>query len=252
MPVKSATALPAARIPPISPKTPLRRAEQQRAIETRSQILNASIAEFAEKGFDAASIRSIADRIGVQHPLITYHYRNKDALWRAAAEYAFDRIRAEWDESIPQDASLSPLERLRLEYRILFRYTASFPEFHRLMRQEAQTDTPRLRWVAEMVINPLLDRVLPQIEEAQLAGLLPQVEPLLFHYMMVSLTATLSDFGNEIKVTKGLMIDDPDCVDSFWKLVDEIVFVRSGLADATPAKGRSRPKRVNGTGVAAS
>ena len=178
----------------------------------------------------------------MQHPLITYHFRNKDALWRAAAEYAFDRIRAEWDESIPQDASLSPLERLRLEYRILFRYTALFPEFHRLMRQEAQADTPRLRWVAEKVINPLLDRILPQIQEAQQTGLLPSVEPLLFHYMMVSLTATLSDFGNEIKVIKGLMIDDPDCIDRYWTLVDEIVFVRSGLGSAGPARRTARAK----------
>ena len=170
----------------------------------------------------------------MQHPLITYHYRNKDALWRAAAEYAFDRIRAEWDESISHEAPLSPLGRLRLEYRTLFRYTAAFPEFHRFMRQEAQSDTPRLRWVAEMVINPILDRILPQIEEAQQAGLVPHVEPLLFHYMMVSLTATLSDFGSEIEVVGGLMVDDPGVIDSYWQLVDEMVFVRSGLAAVSP------------------
>ncbi len=238
-------------VSPSNPKGPQRRAEQQRAVETRSQILNAAIVEFAEKGFEAASIRSIADRIGVQHPLITYHYRNKDALWRAAAEYAFGQIREEWDESIPHEASLSPLERLRLEYTILFRYTALFPEFHRLMRQEAQTDTARLRWVAEMVINPLLDRILPQIEEAQQAGLLPTVEPLLFHYMMVSLTATLSDFGNEIKVVKGLMVDDPACIDSYWKLVDEIVFVRSGLVDLGRAQKPARVKRAKGAALPA-
>lgn len=212
----------------------LNRAKQQRSLETQSRILNAAMSEFAEKGFDAASIRSIADRIGMQHPLITYHYRTKDALWRAAAEYAFGCIRAEWDESLLQEAPLSPLARLRMEYGTLFRYTAAFPEFHRFMRQEAQTDTPRLRWVAEMVINPLLDRILPQIEEAQQAGQLPKVEPLLFHYLMVSLTATLSDFGNEIKVIKGTMVDDPDVIDSYWKLVDEIVFVRSGLVEPGP------------------
>ena len=242
MALKTLAAPDAPATPRTNAKSSPRRAEQQRAVETRSQILNAAILEFAEKGFDAASIRAIADRIGMQHPLITYHYRNKDALWRAAAEYAFNRIRAEWDEAVSPDTPLSPLERLRLEYRILFRYTALFPEFHRLMRQEAQTDTPRLRWVAERVINPLLNRLLPQIAEAQQAGLLPEVEPLLFHYMMVSLTATLSDFGNEIKVIKGLMIDDPACIDSYWKLVDEVVFVRSGLAKLTRARTLARTR----------
>src|ERR1700761_8324061 len=128
---------------------PRKRAEQQRAIETREAILNAAIAEFADKGFDGASIRAIADRLGLQHPLITYHYRSKDILWRAAAEHAFAQIRDEWDASAQQGSNLSPLARLRQEYTTLFRYTVAFPEFHRFMRQETSTNNPRLKWVAE-------------------------------------------------------------------------------------------------------
>src|ERR1700732_456813 len=71
---------------------PRKRAEQQRSIETRVSILNAAIAEFAERGFEGASIRAIADRLGLQHPLITYHFRSKDILWRGAAEPAFAQI----------------------------------------------------------------------------------------------------------------------------------------------------------------
>src|ERR1700736_1609575 len=101
-------------------RPPGRRAEQQRSLETRASILNAAIAEFAERGFEGASIRAIADRLGLQHPLITYHYRNKDILWRAAAEHAFAQIRTEWDISAPEEADLSPLARLRQEYMTLF------------------------------------------------------------------------------------------------------------------------------------
>src|ERR1700743_1454989 len=91
---------------------PRQRAEQQRSIETRAAILDAAIAEFAERGFEAASIRAIADRLGLQHPLITYHYRSKDILWQAAAEHAFAQIRAEWDHLAPEGSDLSPLARL--------------------------------------------------------------------------------------------------------------------------------------------
>jgi AcrR family transcriptional regulator len=80
---------------------PRKRAEQQRSIETRAAMLNAAIAEFAERGFEGASIRAIADRLDLQHPLITYHYRSKDILWRAAAEHAFAQIRTEWDILAP-------------------------------------------------------------------------------------------------------------------------------------------------------
>src|ERR1700746_1964621 len=75
------------------PRGAPKRREQQRAIETRQMILDAALSEFAERGFEAASIRNIAMRVGLQHPLITYHYRTKDLLWRAVAENAFAEIR---------------------------------------------------------------------------------------------------------------------------------------------------------------
>src|ERR1700680_1391132 len=217
---------------------PRKRAEQQRSVETRPPILDAAIAEFAQRGFEAASIRAIADRLGLQHPLITYHYRSKDILWRAAAEHAFAQIRSEWDISTPEESDLSALARLRQEYKILFRYTVAFPEFHRFMRQEALTNNPRLRWVAETVLAPLLGRLLPQIIEAQKQGLLPAVDPILFHYMMVSLTATLSEFGPEMQVTSGLSSDDPKVVEAYWRLVDEAVFGQELKTDRTRARTR--------------
>src|ERR1700674_1273590 len=203
---------------------PRKRAEQQRSLETRGAILDAAIAEFAERGFEGASIRAIADRLGLQHPLITYHYRSKDILWRAAAEHAFAQIRTEWDISAPEGSDLSPLARLRQKYTALFRYTVAFPEFHRFMRQEALTNSPRLKWVAETVLAPLLARLLPQIVEAQERGLLPAVNPILFHYMMVSLTAALSEFGPEMQVASGLSSEDTKVVEAYWRLVDEMVF----------------------------
>ncbi len=108
---------------------PRQRAEQQRSIETRAAILNAAIAEFAERGFEGASIRAIADRLGLQHPLITYHYRSKDILWRAAAEHAFAQIRTEWDVLAPEGSELSPLARLRQEYTTFFGIPSRFPNF---------------------------------------------------------------------------------------------------------------------------
>src|SRR5712671_2326653 len=203
---------------------PRKRAEQQRALETRTSILDAAIAEFAERGFEGASIRAIADRLGLQHPLITYHYRSKDILWRAAAEHAFAQIREGWDTSAPESSDLPPLARLREEYTTLFRYTVAFPEFHRFMRQEAMSGSPRLKWVAETVLAPLLERLIPQIVAAQRQGLLPMVDPILFHYMMVSLTTTLAGFEPEMQVTSALSAKSPRVVEAYWRLVDETVF----------------------------
>ncbi len=227
---------------------PRKRAEQERAIATRSAILSAAVSEFADKGFEAASIRSIGERTGLQHPLITYHFPTKDLLWRAAAEHVFAQIRSEWDRLEVAASNLSAVERLREEYRALFRYTVAFPEFHRFMRQEALTDNPRLKWAAETVLAPLLQRLLPQIKSAQDDGMLPRVEPIIFHYMMIALTATLSDFGPEMLVTSKLLSDDPNVVESYWNLVEEMVFARKSPSRNPCRRGRDAPDQEQGEG----
>jgi AcrR family transcriptional regulator len=206
------------------PRRQKRRAEQERARGTRLAILAAALSEFAEKGFEAASIRSIAARSGLQHPLITYHFPSKELLWRATAKHAFSRISEKWEELLPTLSNAAPLTRLRAEYRALFDYTIAFPEFHRFMRQEAFNNNPRLKWVAETVVRPLIDRLLPQIEAAQEAGQIPTVEPILFHYMMVSLTATLSGFGPEMGITSGIAADRRSVAEAYWRLVERMLF----------------------------
>ncbi|PJG47397.1 hypothetical protein CAF53_03430 [Sphingobium sp. LB126] len=215
----------------------VKRAEQARAAETRSLILQAALSEFAENGFDAASIRNIADRINVQHPLITYHYSTKDVLWQAVAEHAFTRIRDQWDENISEGSDMSALERLREEYKALFRFTVEFPQFHRFMRQETRSHSPRLQWVAQKMLSPLIERLLPQIRAAQEEGSLPQVEPIIFHYLMISLTSTLSGFGPEMEETSGLSPNSPEVVDGYWRFVEQLVFSR-------PGQGQSRSDRA--------
>ena len=77
--------------------------EQQRTVRTKALILEAALVEFAEKGFEGASIRDIGSRSGVPYPLITYHYRTKDMLWRAVAENAHAQLRQRWESVQSRD-----------------------------------------------------------------------------------------------------------------------------------------------------
>ena len=207
---------------------PRKRAAQQRSIATRAAILRSALTLFAENGFEGVSMRDIAERSGLQAPLITYHFRTKQLLWQAAAETAFEHIRHEWDRLAAAGESVAPLEQLRREYRALFRYTVAFPEFHRFMRQETLSRNPRLVWVMEAVLKPLLDRLIPQIQAAQAAGSLPPVDPIVFHYMMVSLSATLSEFGPEMELTDGVDPSNATVISQYWSLVERLVFPPNG------------------------
>jgi len=90
------------------------------------------------------------------------------------------------------------------------------------------------------VLSPLLGRLIPQIVAAQKQGLLPAVDPILFHYMMVSLTATLSGFGPEMQVTSGLSAENAKVIEAYWRLVDETVFGRHARARAARVNEASK------------
>jgi TetR/AcrR family transcriptional regulator len=200
-----------------------KRREQQRAIETRQMILEAALSEFAERGFDAASIRNIAMRIGLQHPLITYHYRTKEILWRAVAEYAFAEIRKMWDEG-PDDKNLSPMESLRAKYSALLRFTVAHPDFHHFMLRESRPGNPRLPWLVNTILLPTMKRLLPQIQLAQRRNELPKGNPVLIHYMMVGMCSVLSSLKDEIRQASGIATEDPRVVEFYLSLIDTFVF----------------------------
>lgn len=58
--------------------------------DTREAILTAARATFAERGFDAASIRSIATAAGVDPALVHHYFGSKEELFRATVSIPVD------------------------------------------------------------------------------------------------------------------------------------------------------------------
>src|SRR5262245_15047346 len=71
---------------------PTERTTRPSADPTRDRILAAAVDLFAERSFDGATTREIAARAGVTQPLLNYHYRSKDDLWRAAVDSLFESL----------------------------------------------------------------------------------------------------------------------------------------------------------------
>jgi TetR/AcrR family transcriptional regulator len=55
---------------------------QRDAERTRQRIVDAALAEFADKGYAGARVRSIADRAGVNSQLISYYFGGKEGLYQ--------------------------------------------------------------------------------------------------------------------------------------------------------------------------
>lgn len=64
--------------------------------ETRTRLLQAAGVEFAEKGFEGATVRAICDRAGVNLAAVNYHFGDKERLYEEVVMLAH-RQRAEPD-----------------------------------------------------------------------------------------------------------------------------------------------------------
>jgi TetR/AcrR family transcriptional regulator len=212
--------------------------EQQRTVRTKALILEAALVEFAEKGFEGASIRDIGSRSGVPYPLITYHYRTKDMLWRAVAQNAHAQLRQRWESVQSEMAQLTPLERLRAEARAFLRFTLEHPRFHHFMVRESRPASPHLPWMVKTILQPAMQRLLPDIIAAQAAGDIPQCHPVLVHYLMIGALSVLSSLGDEIEQVSGVSTRDPAVIESYSKVVDELLFGKARRY-RTKSRGRS-------------
>lgn len=125
----------------------------------RNQILQAAVGEFAEKGFQEASLAAIARRVGVTAPLVLYHFGSKANLWRQALEVFCSSFTTVIEEAVEEGCSLPGRDAFRLLVRRLVHFFAANPAAYRLMRDEGGTETGHSEWFASRRLGPAVKRV---------------------------------------------------------------------------------------------
>ncbi len=105
-----------------------------RAAATRQRILDAALAEFAEKGLAGARVDEIALRAGANKRMLYAYFGSKEELWLTVLEGAYAAKRAE-ERALCVEA-LPPAEAMRRLVEFNLRYTAAHPEFVALLNQE--------------------------------------------------------------------------------------------------------------------
>jgi len=121
---------PAKSIAPSRPAAPL----SARAAATRQRILDAALAEFAEKGLAGARVDEIAARAGANKRMLYAHFGSKEELWLTVLERAYAAKRAE--ERAVEVQGLAPEDAMARLVAFNLRYTARHPEFVALLNQE--------------------------------------------------------------------------------------------------------------------
>lgn len=198
------------------------RKQQQRSIVTQNKLLDAAIEAFSENGFSGTSTRDIAERAGVHHPLITYHFKNKDKLWRAAADRVFLKFRQSLSNAFQSSDEDCPKARMTSLIRAYVYYAKQQPAMHKVLVQESHFPNERLDWLIDSHLRPLFEPVFKLIEELQGLGVAPAGNAKLLFNMIRLSSGGLLALGNELKHSSGIDVNSNDTLD---EIADMIVAV---------------------------
>lgn len=106
-----------------------------KAIDKKTSILEAAIKLFSTKGFDASSVRDIAESAGVNLAMISYYFGSKEKLLESLFLEKMEASKIKI-EAIVKDETLSPFEKVE---KILAEYVAKVvanQSFYKIMLYE--------------------------------------------------------------------------------------------------------------------
>ncbi|MFT5033123.1 MAG: AcrR family transcriptional regulator [Bacteroidia bacterium] len=127
----------------------LNKREQQKA-ETRQAVLDAAIESFALLGFDGTNFREITQRCGADRPLILYHFKSKENLWKVAVELVEKRFTRQFESNYqPQKQTLAD-DKARIRYLMSTYIDAliAIPAYGQILLREGSSEGPRMEWLA--------------------------------------------------------------------------------------------------------
>jgi TetR/AcrR family transcriptional regulator len=149
-------------------------------------ILEAAEILFAEKGFDGASIRAIAEKADVCKANVFHHFGSKDGLYLAVLRSAATESNQILEEL--EEASGNQQKRLRQFANRHLKSILGHQHVSRLILREAlEGGSERGKELAEKVVGESFSRMVDLCRDGQKSGeLRPELDPALVATLMVA------------------------------------------------------------------
>lgn len=114
--------------------------QRSRAERTRTAVLEAAEAIFAEKGFAATRLEDVADRVGIRRASIVYYFKDKKELYHAVLAGVFGGLHARIDAALARPDPLPA--RIEAGVAAWVDYVGSRPSIARLILREVADAAP--------------------------------------------------------------------------------------------------------------
>jgi len=134
--------------------------------ETAERILDVAEEVFAEKGYEGATLRDVAQAAGLRTPSLYNHFEGKDALYAAVLERGIGPVLAALLSSASAGRRGDPDRVVREMMELL----AQRPKLPRLVLHETLYGGKHLTRMLQEWIGPMLERAQQMVEEGPAAA----------------------------------------------------------------------------------
>lgn len=201
------------------------RSPQKRGNEVREKILQAAIECFGAFGFEGTSTRAVAERAGISHTLILYHFGSKEELWIAMMENALGAYTAGVKEILDAGDGRPAAETLKRFIDQFVKLSAGQPQIHRIMTMEGNQETARLQWVIDNYLRDHFTRVRDLIKRGQAEGSVRDCDATRLYYFIIGGGGTPYTLSTEYRELTGRDVFSEAEVYRNIAFLFEIVFV---------------------------
>src|SRR5436190_11821752 len=167
-------------------------------MKTADRILDAALASFGSRGYEATSLDSLAAELGVRKQTILYYFPNKDALLAGVIEASATELIAELERTLARAGE--GWARVEAVVRKVFRLAARRPALLGFVREVSRLGPPSSLQLVDR-LDPLVKRAQGFVEEEMAAGRLRPRDPAL---VLIAAYSVVMGVATEVEVLGAL------------------------------------------------
>ncbi len=189
---------------------------------TADRILDAALASFASRGYEATSLDSLAASLEIRKQTILYWFPSKEAVLAAVIARTADLLASTLEEAL--GSAGVGWERVEAVVRSVFRLAARQPEVLGLLREAARLGPPAATQMTE-ALDPLVRRASDFLEAEMDAGRMRRHDPRL---LLLAIYSTVIGMVTEVEVLRAVG-EEPTARSLVRRRADVLALLRSAL-----------------------
>jgi TetR/AcrR family transcriptional regulator len=192
------------------------------AASTRERILDAALAAWATRGYEATSLDTLASSLGVRKQTILYWFPSKEALLEAVIARSADELARALQAAL--EGAGDGWSRVEAVVRSVFRLAARRPELLGLVREVSRLGPPAATQMTE-ALQPLVRRASDFLEAQMDAGHMRRHDP---NLLLLAIYSTVIGMVTEVEVMRALG-EGPTARSLVRRRADVLALLRSAL-----------------------